>query len=300
MLICHRNKNLKTLVHDILPIIPMQCLPADARVRHGIATVSNHLVIQSSLIQYHLFWTGVLDVIQRDVLIQIYALNQLDRLGEGKPRDRDLNVIRTKIRSMARLIIKLESTLGLNSTTMTDYLKPQRYDQVAKAVKLLGSEKSPQLAIALGHYVKQLNLLKIGRGIKLCQEQMVTEGERFMRLYEASWCHTVASSTNKTQRLRKIKKVTELPLTTDIMTLSQYIANQVLTTTESNRLKKIILSGLLLFNKRRPMEVQELTIADFKRAIDRVNDPYTQEIVSNLTKSESAIAKRYGHQYILN
>ena len=60
----------------------------------------------------------------------------------------------------------------------------------------LGESKSPQLALALGHYINQLNLLKIAEAIKQRKVAALTEAENFARLFDASWCQTVASSTS--------------------------------------------------------------------------------------------------------
>ena len=178
-------------------------------------------------------------------------------------RARDINGIRTKIRSIARLVLELEHETGLTGSRISDFLSPEHYDEVARCVKRLGEKRSPQLALALGHYVKQVNLLKIAEAIKQSKNKALADAENFARSYEASWCNTVASATSRTQRLRKMQKSIELPTAGDITLLSSFIQKETKEATHNadlERLVKLVLSGLLLFNKRRPMEVDEINL----------------------------------------
>ena len=89
-------------------------------------------------------------------------------------------------------------------------------------------------------------------------------------------------------------KVTELPTADDIRLLTRFIREQMkeaIHNKDDERLKKLVLSGLILFNKRRPMEVEELTIDDYRRALHKKQD-YTSEVVKSLTTSEAMVAKR--------
>lgn len=238
---------------------------------------------------------GTVHVILRDDLIRLFAVHQSARYGDEFLRSRDINLIRTKIRSIARLVIELEQQTGRTLSRIGDYLTPRHYDLVTSCVRALGEKRSPQLALTLGHYVKQLTLLKIAESIKQEKKAMLVDAENFLRLFNASWCQTVSSSTSRIQRLRKLQKTVELPTADDIVKLSQFIRDETLEATHNEdvqRLKKLTLAGLILFNKRRPMEVEELTYADFKRAKQRKKDDHTSEIVQSLSTSETMVAKR--------
>ena len=110
---------------------------------------------------------------------------------------------------------------------------------------------------------------------------MLDDGEKFARLCEGYWCQTVASATNRTQRLRKLQKTTELPAADDITKLTRFIHEETWEAVHNGaveRLKKLILAGLILFNKRRPMEVEELKYVDFQRAQEKKETAHSNEI----------------------
>lgn len=218
------------------------------------------------------------------------------KYGKDLVRQKDINLIRTKARSIARLVIELEKETGLSQSLLRDYLKPRYFDAVANCVRRLGENESPQLALALGHYVKQLNLLKIGEAIKEGRNSTLMEAEQFARLMEASWSQTVASAMIKRQRMNKLQQEIKLPTADDISKLSRYIrieTEEAIFSKNRERVKKLVLSGLILFNKRRPMEVEELTFSDYRRAKSKQSDDYTKEIEDNLSVVEATVAKRY-------
>lgn len=57
---------------------------------------------------------------------------------------------------------------------------------MAGSVKKLAKQSS-HLALALGYYVKRLCILNIARAIKNNDEDAERKGEKFLKLYSASW-----------------------------------------------------------------------------------------------------------------
>ena len=81
-----------------------------------------------------------------------------------------------------------------------------------------------------------------------------------------------------------MQKSVELPTAGDIILLSRFIqqeTKEAIHYKDQEWLVELALSGLLLFNKRRPMEVEELTFADSRRAAERKRDRYTNEVVKS-------------------
>mgnify|MGYP001794379932 CR=1 FL=1 len=65
-----------------------------------------------------------------------------------------------------------------------------------------------------------------------------------------------------------MQKLVELPTAGDITLLSRFRQQETKVATHNadlERLVKLVLSGLLLFNKLRPMEVEERTFANFRQ-----------------------------------
>ena len=111
---------------------------------------------------------GVGKTCSTDRIIREFALGYLERLGlQDERRKKDLDNIRTKVRSLGRLLNKMnKDCVALNSKSLSHFLKPGQFRLVVAYVKALSQEAdSPQLAITLGHYVKQACLLKMSLGV---------------------------------------------------------------------------------------------------------------------------------------
>lgn len=232
-------------------------------------------------------------MIEGDPLIKIFGENQLLRMGGANLRHAEVNNIRNKLRSLARLLIVLRERT--NATMNFEHLlKPKYYDMFREAVSRLSVE-SPQLGLTLGHYIKQINLLNMAEAIKLSNSSRLECSEKFKRLLEANWTATVSASAAKVQRLRKLNTEATLPSTKDLVKLTNHIKSKVPELTKNRdvpNLKKYVLCGLILFNKRRPMEVAELTVADYNIAMAKQDD-VIDECMESLSQSEKLIAKRY-------
>lgn len=213
------------------------------------------------------------------------------RIGRNL-RPSEINNIREKLRALARLLIVLRSKTT-PMATFEQLLHPRNYDCFRDAVREL-AEQSHQLALTLGHYIKRINLLNIGEAIKqqdMCRKR---NGDDFQSLFNSNWSTTVAAATNKEQRLKKLNKKAKLPLASDLAKLTTHIKGTIpklVDTKDLALLQKYILAGLILFNKRRPMEVAELQINDFQTAIETAQDLESGDCLDGLTKTERLIAK---------
>ena len=218
-----------------------------------------------------------------------FAKDKLARLGnEEERRPTDLNVIRTKMRSIARLLLKVRE-ITRTKLSLSDYLKPQYFDAFVEAAKILS--KSPRLGLCLGHYLRTLILLKISGGIVSGVKEEREEADDFKHLFEAHWSARVASVAGRRQKLRRLNASEDLPLTEDLVRLSEFNKNIIETEYDNlNKLSKYCLAQLILFNKRRPMEVAELTKQDFRHIEDYQQD--NAEVMKSLDKTESLLTQR--------
>ena len=72
--------------------------------------------------------------------------------------------------------------------TISDFIKGTAFKKVVSATKYLALAcDSPQLALTLGHYVKQIAFLKVRCGIITGSSECQQEGKDFQYLYEAHW-----------------------------------------------------------------------------------------------------------------
>ena len=216
----------------------------------------------------------------------------LEKLGtEDEQRKKDKDNIRTKVQSVGRLLKHLNNTKSL-PLTLSEYLTGPNFTELVKVVKELStSSDPPSLAITLGHYIKSIVLLKISLAIRTSNPDMKTEAKDFKELVDAHWTSKVSSVANRRIKLHSLNKPS------DSLKLKTFLENEISTRTKQTNLSyddwkclaQQIMIRILLFNKRRISEVEELKILDFySRTLSGDND----EIVASLDPTEQALVKR--------
>lgn len=79
------------------------------------------------------------------------------------------------------------------------------------------------------------------------------------------------------------------PLATDIKQLTNYLEAQITSETEYKRLQRLVMTTLILFNKRRPTEVANLTIDKYLLAKETTEE--SSEFMAELPIEEQLLAK---------
>ena len=207
---------------------------------------------------------GIKAICRKDTLINEFTKSLLGRLGtEEEQRRTDKDTIRTKVRTVGRLLKKLNESTD-SPKDLNWWITGKRFDNVVQGVKKVAAESnSPSMAITLRHYIKHIALLKGALAIRYDSQSMKTEKKNFLELYSAHWKNQVASVANRRIRLRAMNRTTEIPRTEDLLNMknstsaeiSSTIANFDGTYNMHKRLSQLVLVRLVLFNKRRIMEV---------------------------------------------
>lgn len=236
---------------------------------------------------------GLVATIASDELIRIFGQHQLLRKGQ-KLSWSEVNQVRGKLRFLARLLHTVRE-LSATELSFDEYLRPEYYDTFVAAVLQI-RDANKQLALTLGHYIKQLCLLNIAESIKSRNKQMKADSEDFLQLFNSSWTSTVSSATVRMQQIVKLNKAQDLPLTKDLMKITTFIKKdidkQMTAVRERNytRLQKLVVTALLLFNKRRPAEVTDIKIGDYQLSLANHDD--RPEIIGSLSPEERAVLGR--------
>lgn len=218
----------------------------------------------------------------------MFAKHMIQRLGPiDIRRPHDITPVRTKVRTVARLLMLVKQYD--DKLSMTELLKPQHFEELVRAGSNL-AKQNPQIGLTIGGYIKQLMLLKISEAIKTNDFQKEEETKKFQYLFDAHWNSAITSVANKQQRYQRINIQHELPLTSDLRDFSEWLKTQILKETEVERLRKLIMTYLILFNKRRPMEVAELTITNYRLENSQTHN---HEVMNSLSETEKILAKRY-------
>lgn len=123
---------------------------------------------------------------------------------------------------------------------------------------------------------------------------MRNDCDDFLALFHSNWSDTVASSTLRMQKREKINKAIKLPYTDDLLKLTDFINSEICqemkVLTSYNRLQKLVLTALVLYNKRRPSEVADIKKSDYILSLSNQED--RAEIIQSLSMEERATASR--------
>ena len=234
---------------------------------------------------------GILEIVQNDRLIRCYGEHQLLRLGE-KPRPTEINNIRGKLRSIARLLVLIRRASS-STYDLSTYFEPRYFDNFVEATREL-AKGNVQLAIAVGAYVKQLCYMRVAHAVKTFDEEAERYGEQFLKLYMGQWSKMVSSAASRKQKLRRIVTKELLPKSVDLVQfaswLKEEVSRQLKRLTDYVRFVKLVMSALILFNSRRPMEIEEIKVDDFKKSLKVQEEP--EEIVQSLSPEEKVLVKR--------
>ena len=239
---------------------------------------------------------GIRKICQNDRLIMEFTKSVLGRVGdENEQRLNDMDTTRTKVRTVGRLL-KYLNRGETNPKPLTDYITGRSFNQVLNGVRGISKESdSPQLALNLGYYLKQIALLKISLGIQDGSPIDQEEGRNVQFLMAAHWNNSISCVAKRRQKLRTINKPVVFPITSDLVTIKDWLVKEINACIKNPQFNwtweaRLLLVRILLFNKRRVSEVRELKVTDF---LQRQQDVDSEEILKSLDISERLLANRY-------
>ena len=165
-----------------------------------------------------------------------------------------------------------------------------------EAVKAIGLTL-PHLALNLGNHIKCLCLLKKSSAVQNQDEKRRKEAEEFDVLYQSHWNMWVSAVCLRRMKLRALNKPVHLPLTSDLITLKQYLDSRIdnavldfqLSLQEWTAFAQVVICRLLIFNKRCVSEVEQLKYSDLTHSID---DETSDDLLQNMGVAEKALSKR--------
>lgn len=244
---------------------------------------------------------GLKEICENDELIREFGMCLLEKLGTTEEqRYKDEDNVRTKLRSVARLLKKLNESRCL-PLPMSHFITAPHFRLVVKGVKELFRESdSPQLAKTLGHYIKQISLLKASLALEQENPRNRKEAQEFNEMYQAHWNSKVAAVANRTQRLRTINKQAEIPATSDLLLLKDYVQDEICTYMETKnptynnyvKFAYFLIVRITVFNKRRISEVSELKVEDFEAKIGKEEFENMPELSQTLGVTEKTLLSR--------
>uniref|UniRef100_A0A8W8MSU3 Uncharacterized protein n=1 Tax=Magallana gigas TaxID=29159 RepID=A0A8W8MSU3_MAGGI len=181
------------------------------------------------------------------------------------------------MRLAGRLLLLVRETTNL-SLSMSDFLVPKYFNVFVscalKACDGVDKEESdeydldhPSTALKIGFDLCRLASVKLGNSIKSGEEQGRLDASNFLNLMKLEWTVKVTKIAKSTLNERHFNAQKSLPDPEDIAKLAKHITNEltnfdVENMTPDNYRKGVILSEsrLLLYNRRRPGELEALSL----------------------------------------
>lgn len=217
-------------------------------------------------------------VARNDWLIKKVGMLLVEKHGTKNNQDTS-----QKMRELSRLLIQLRKTDTNQNAELSDYIRPEKFDVVVEAVKVLckfeindGQQnvKTPSLSLKLGHSLKKCTNIMKGKALKEKDKDREVDADNFAKLLDMEWSHRISHHSLTTLSSRKFNKVDMLPLTEDLTKLRQFIKRKISESTEEIRkhpllddwklLAQLTLTKLVMFNKRRGGEASKLEVKSYQ------------------------------------
>lgn len=237
------------------------------------------------------------EIIKKDLIIKNFASIQVQALGEERiQKKNDMHRVSSNCRTLARLVMMARKDIPLPS--LNKLLSPEHFDKIVKYASQLSSEV-PSLGPRLGHLIGHCIMVKNGYAVRKNDETMLNASKNFKHLFDSEWGYRVNAPSRKRKRVANLNKPSKIPSTSDLVKFRDFLifemkeSEQIVESTQDhlawNRLAKATMCRLILFNKRRVAEVDDLPVEDFQK---RPKWTSTEEFEESLTDMEKTFAKR--------
>lgn len=199
----------------------------------------------------------------------------------------------SKMRSLAKLFLTIKK-LNPDLQTFKDCLKPQNFDYLVEAVRRMsafnlktGDSGTPSVPARLCSSLKSCADIICSEAIKNPslssdeKKQILCQISDFHHLMRKDWANEVSANCEKSRRKQKVLKEDILPDPEDIRLFSKFLNDLCISEIkhlksvpdEKNyeNLAKTIISYIITLNRRRPGEVVDITLDNYK-TVDINND----------------------------
>jgi len=228
-------------------------------------------------------------VVKNDRVMHMLAAKLLSRVAHSRHH---INYIRSRLRTLARLLIELRRTdLRLKSADLQATIAPKFFRSVVQAVQTISgydsethTYKAPSLAIRLGQDLRKC--AQLVRSAAIEKEDGVTADKalKFNELCATEWNNDVGGTARRVLQDRKLNRRLLLPLAADVSKLTchlkESLKSNVAIIQKKNAstkfdasfveafksLTEALLAALILFNRRRQGEVSRLTVTLYHNA----------------------------------
>ena len=233
----------------------------------------------------------------------LVELAKYEFLEHGHDRDQHAD-IRATLRRMGRLLLQLRRDTK-QTGDLSSFLDVAHFRAVVDAARQVGcfDERTHRYlkastAIKIGYTLIRLALIEKGKAMENEDIQARTRAQDFHELCKLNWTHEVSRHAHRTLHENKRNKVRVLPLTEDIMRLSEHLKEQTRKCVQELQermndatwatLNKVILARIITFNRRRSGESAKIKIEEYKERPSPTGD---KVVMAGLSKIEEELCR---------
>ena len=243
-----------------------------------------------------LLFTEALDIIKNDSLLRNYGVHLIERIGGSKHLSvTKLSSIQDRLSALAEM---MQSFTDLDNKTLTlgELIQPKYFSQF---INFFSNAPSNKRMMTLSKDVKYVAILKSGEAIASeCSDEII-EANEFLNLHFFSWVSRLEKLKAKDYKGKRLKTFFEVsrPVYIDTQTFSQFLERDIPTLTSEvplnlEKLKKEVLSALILVNNKKLPAVQHMTVEEYKTGKDDDSRSAEDEMV--LKAAAGQHSERYG------
>ena len=242
-------------------------------------------------------------VIKNDSLIKALGEKLYAKLGYDKHQE---NYMRCKLREIARLLINYRIDSNDENAKLEDCINPTKFRLLLTSVKNVAgfdNQKQnysiPSLALKLGHSLRKCAKICEGQAIECGDVDKQKRAKEFTKLMDINWTEEMSTHALRTLSDAKRNRPRILPLADDVHVISDFLcrkgrqaATQLTAEAVSPdtrlqywaNLRDIVLTRLILFNRRRQGEVSYLKLEEYQKIEQGGKDGFIMNHLSPLEK----------------
>jgi len=246
----------------------------------------------------------VKSIVVLDKLICREADLRMAALGSKRDwKQDDIYRVSQAARTLGRIV--QFARLSMPEATLTKLIEPQCFDLLVDIAKKMSTDKDmPSLNVGrtIGLLLKKVSESKYCIALRTKDVQAQQDATAFKQLLEREWNDRVNRTAIRRMQAEKRMTVQTIPLTHDLQKFRGYLLTQIDQISRQLQqhprsqdwvlLAKLVLSRLILFNKRRRAEVRELKVSEYLGRPDWKSD-LTGEMSLALSPVDRLLADRY-------
>lgn len=197
--------------------------------------------------------------------------------GIGRKVDQkqdDIYRVSQTARMLGRIVLVARQTIP--DVSLDSLIHPQNFDLIVDIAKKLSTDKDqPALNVGrtIGNILGKVCTSKYCAALRVENRIAQQDATNVKKLIESEWNNRVNRGAVRRMQKEKRSKVHPIPLTQDLQLFREYLLRNIHTTSAELQahhrpedwvlLAKLVLSRLILFNKRRRSEVRELKVEEY-------------------------------------